>query len=67
MISFIVIAQYIGCTVVRGLELLPGEGERLAHSLLRTAPRSNKRRVTITLTPESVYISDMIHRVGDGS
>ena len=52
---------------MRGLELLPGEGERLAHSLLRTAPRSNKRRVTITLTPESVYISDMIHRVGDGS
>ena len=47
-------------------KLLPSEGERLTQRLLSEAPKSKKKRVTITLTPERVFITDMLYRVGDG-
>ena len=55
--------QYIGCTLVVGPKLIPGRGERVVESLLKAAPRRNKRRVTLTITPEGVYVTDMVYRV----
>lgn len=49
-----------------GPKLVPGRGERVVESLLKAAPRRNKRRVTITMTPEDIYVTDMTYRVGGG-
>lgn len=59
--------QYIGCTLVVGPKLIPGRGERVVESLLKAAPRSNKRRVTLTITPEGIYVTDMMYRVCAGT
>ena len=58
--------QYIGCTLVVGPKLVPGRGESVVERLLKAAPRKNKRRITITITPEEIYITDMMYRVGAG-
>jgi len=46
--------------------LIPGRGERVVESLLKAAPRRNKRRLTLTITPQEIHITDMMYRVGAG-
>ena len=55
--------QYVGCSRVVGPKLSQESGESVAEHILRSGPKKNKRRVTITFTAEQCYITDMIYRV----
>ena len=56
-------SQYVGCTLVVSPTYSTAKAVELAKSIVKKCRKTNKRRVTLTFTAETIYISDMIYRV----
>ena len=55
--------QYVGCRLVVSPTLPTTKALALAKTVVKKSRKSNKRRVTMTFTAETVYVSDMMYRV----
>jgi hypothetical protein len=57
-LSFLCLSQYVGCTLIVSPTLSAEKAAEVMRRIVREGPRHNKRRVSLFITPEQIFVND---------